>query len=644
LSRCFFLRLWNWSLVLCFVVRIVILHFWVATVSSSSMRSSISIAALALALLQGTDALNGAMGRKFSMLAEMGLNPDGLPMDVPSADVELSGLSRFTSSKAVAADGVSAAGAAEVIKPEYVQLPIDHFANSKGQPYSYQGSFYNRYWVSQSAYKPGGPVFIYDTGEANAEPGALTRLQNSTSFFKQIVDQYNGIGIVWEHRFYGNSSPVPIDVNTPPEDFKFLTTEQSLADVDRFAKQFSRKNISQALTPDKTPWVFVGGSYPGMRAAFMRNMYPDTIFASYAASAPVQASVDQSFYFDPVWRGLNAYGFGNCSRDIQAAVRYIDHVFDTNQKEAAKIKTQFLGLGAANNSHATFADALTSIFGYWQSYGVEGGSVGLRRFCDWIEQDTSSGKVIIPGAEGLAKSKGAKAVVDRWAAYPVFATNVNNYMETTCSGKQNVSGVCDLDRKFTDPASISWTWQYCTQWGESTFYLHPCYFCCSLRTNNSTGYFQSANIGPNQLVSKYNSLLHQHDICHRQFPTAPRSLLPEWPDVARTNAVFGGWSIRPSNTYWSNGEFDPWRTLSPASAEPFAPKGVRLFQDPPKCGVRQSRNELFGFVLRNAEHCFDFRTVGVTVPDGAVSRGIFNKALVEWLKCFRPRGGKPWKG
>lgn len=267
----------------------------------------------------------------------------------------------------------------------------------------------------------------------------------------------------------GNSTPEPIDVNTPPEVFRFLNTEQSLADVDRFAKQFSRKNINYTLTPDKTPWVFVGGSYPAMRAAFMRDKYPDTIYASWASSAPVQASIDQSFYFDPIWRGLQSKGFGNCSRDIQAAVRYMDKIMDTDRAGAAKLKVQFLGLGGANNSHATFADALTTIFATWQSYGVEGAQMGLRRFCDWIETDPETQK--LAPSEGWAKSKGAAFPVARWASYPWFVSNTNTYLETKCSGKSNVTGDCDLNRKFTDPAMISWTWQYCTQWGKSSH--HP---------------------------------------------------------------------------------------------------------------------------------------------------------------------------
>ncbi|KAL6702751.1 hypothetical protein ACN47E_000985 [Coniothyrium glycines] len=589
------------------------------------MRSTASAAAIVLALCSGTNAINSAFQRQLSQLADMGLNPDGTAMiSSPDAEIDAFQVSSLKSSLKIAstADSTKAISAAalEKITAEYVELPIDNFAKDKNQAYSYEGTFFNRFWVAESGYKVGGPVFVYDVGEADAGSNALFRLQNETSFFKQIVDEFGGIGIVWEHRFYGNSTPEPINVNTPPEAFKYLTTEQSLADVDQFAKQFSRKSINYTLTPEKTPWVFIGGSYPGMRAAFMREKYPDTIYASYASSAPVQASVDQSFYFEPVWRGMNKYGFGNCTKDIQAAVRYMDRIMDTDQTKAAQIKQQFLGLGAEKNSHATFADALTTVFALWQSYGVEGGRSGLRQLCDWIESDPQTNTTA--PAEGWAKSKGAEYAVARWASFPYFATNTNNYLETTCSGQRNVSATCDLNRKFTDPSMISWTWQYCTQWG----------------------YFQSANLGPRQLVSKYNSLQHQHDICHRQFPTAPVSLLPDWPATARTNAALGGWTIRPSNTYWSNGEFDPWRTLSPASAEPFAPKVIVQSDRIPKCGTTTRKGELFGYVLANSQHCYDFRTTGLPPPNvGATSRGIFKAALREWLACFKPKGayGRP---
>lgn len=42
---------------------------------------------------------------------------------------------------------------------------------------------------------------MYDVGEATAESSAQAYLGNSTTFFYQLVKDFGGIGIVWEHRF-----------------------------------------------------------------------------------------------------------------------------------------------------------------------------------------------------------------------------------------------------------------------------------------------------------------------------------------------------------------------------------------------------------------------------------------------------------
>jgi hypothetical protein len=575
------------------------------------MHSFILTALVALASIQQSTALLGSKMQHFSNMAEMGLLPDGTPMRVSVEEHAAVKVSMLAAPPPPPPD---------TIQPEYVTLPLDNFAKNKD--YSYYGTFNNRYWVSTAAYKLGGPVFLYDAGEADAAPNAVFRLSNETSFFKQLVDKFSGIGIVWEHRYYGNSTPEPIDLNTPWEVFRHLNTEQSLADVDRFAKQFSRKEFKQDLTPSGTPWVFVGGSYPGMRAAFMRDKYPDTIFASWASSAPTEARTDMSIYFEPVWKGMNAYGFGNCTRDIQAAILYMDDIME-NSKQSAKLKEKFLGLGAANNSNAVFGDALNTIFWLWQSYGVEGGTFGLRPFCDWIETDPRTNKTA--PAEGWAKRKDVEWTVDRWAAYKWFTPMVNEYLETDCSGNVNKTGKCDLNRRFTDPASIAWTWQYCTEWG----------------------YFQSSNEGPHQLISRHNSLTHQRDICHRQFPSAQPPLFPAWPRTDLTNRVFGGWDIRPSNTFWTGGEFDPWRTLSPLSDERDAPH-PRIRNEVPRCGQSDYESaqggrgggggdEIFAMVLKGAQHCYDLRT---TFAGGEPARVKFAEALRSWLGCWKPQKKK----
>ncbi|KAH8703025.1 serine carboxypeptidase S28-domain-containing protein [Talaromyces proteolyticus] len=66
---------------------------------------------------------------------------------------------------------------------------------------------------------------------------------------------------------------------------------------------------SDNLSSKGAPWIMIGGSYSGMRAAFTRNEYPDTIYAANASSAPVQAQVDMSIYFEQLYRGMAANGY-----------------------------------------------------------------------------------------------------------------------------------------------------------------------------------------------------------------------------------------------------------------------------------------------------------------------------------------------
>jgi hypothetical protein len=75
-----------------------------------------------------------------------------------------------------------------------IQIPIDHEDESVG-------TYQNRYWVSEDYYRPGGPIFVYDVGEASANNSAMAYLAaNQTSFFSEILKEFNGMGIVWEHR------------------------------------------------------------------------------------------------------------------------------------------------------------------------------------------------------------------------------------------------------------------------------------------------------------------------------------------------------------------------------------------------------------------------------------------------------------
>jgi hypothetical protein len=469
---------------------------------------------------------------------------------------------------------------------EWVTLPLDHKNPSAG-------NFSNRYWVNEEYYQPGGPILLYDVGEGRTSKNTVAQLTDENSFLVPLLRQFNGIGIVWEHRFYGDSTPVIINSSTTAMDLIYLDTEQALADIPAFAATFNRSNIPQDLTPAGTPWIFIGGSYPGMRAAFVRNMFPDTIFASWASSAPVQASVDMSFYHEPIWQGLQNYGLGNCAADISAAIKEFDISLDVSGN-SSPLKDKLFGPGCGDLSPRTMAFSLADVFGDWQDNGM---TPMLRDFCTWISTDPETNT--LSDSRGWATIKGASFTIDRWASWQGWNQNCTytSSVLNTKDEKQEAEALADR---------ISWNWQVCTEWG----------------------FFQSANIGPHQLISKFNDLESYQKDCQIQFPSGiENGLLPAWPRTDETNAKFGGWNIRPSNTFWTAGELDPWRTLSTLSDMSFSPMNQPV-QTIPKCGQQDS--QLFGYVLKDAEHCYDFYE---DFKGGDAARQRFAEALTEWLPC-----------
>lgn len=79
---------------------------------------------------------------------------------------------------------------------------------------------------------------------------------------------------------------------------KFHTIEQAMEDIVVFARDFTYG--SQSMSPGDVPWVYLGGSYPGARAAWMRLRNPAIFHASLASSAPVQLQKDFYQYYRPI--------------------------------------------------------------------------------------------------------------------------------------------------------------------------------------------------------------------------------------------------------------------------------------------------------------------------------------------------------
>jgi len=516
-----------------------------------------------------------------------------------------------------------------------LQIPIDHYNASHTRTYS------NRYWINASYYKPGGPVFYFDSGEQNAHPLVPYFLAEAAgpSAVVSLARRFSGLAVLFEHRFYGDltegSYPFPMNASTGMpeagyEAYRYLNTEQALEDPVFFAHNFEPPGLEaywSLLAPRKTPWVWLGGSYPGIRGAQMRVRNPDTFFATWASSAPTQAAVDMWVYYAQAERSMTR----NCSADFTAVTRFVDGVLaNGTDSDLLQLKTELyraIQSSPANRnvsvaeadvkalSSAAVGNLLLTPFSFYQYYGFER---SVLPFCDVLETQnrtdtstTDNGGI----APAIAFETGLAATYNISLVWSAFLTALieTNYDEIPYNG---------------DPIQdSSWGWQYCSEYG----------------------YYQRGNpSNPHTIQSQFVSLDLFQSNCNETFAEG----LPPTPNVNASNK-YGGWHINPSNTMFSTGEFDPWRGLSPASTDyEIGAPHRRTTQTIPDCGVSPPEDELFGIIYRDMVHVSDMRallntsdpnhqnfsTVGFSSPIDTepfyAGIGLFGMALEKWLPCF----------
>jgi hypothetical protein len=68
---------------------------------------------------------------------------------------------------------------------------------------------------------------------------------------------------------------------------KYLTAEQALRDLAYFIANITATGAFK-ITPN-SPWITIGGSYPGAMSAWFRNKYPHLTIGAIASSGVVLA-------------------------------------------------------------------------------------------------------------------------------------------------------------------------------------------------------------------------------------------------------------------------------------------------------------------------------------------------------------------
>jgi hypothetical protein len=420
-----------------------------------------------------------------------------------------------------------------------MSIPVDHFHNdSMYAPHS-TAFFNNRYWFDASFYKEGGPVIVLQSGETDAS-SRLVYLQKG--LLHQMVKATNGIGVVFEHRYYGASFPT-VDLST--KNLRFLTTDQALADMTYFAKNIVFEGLEEHnLTSPNVPYFAYGGSYSGGFVAFIRKLYPQYWWGSIASSGVTYALWDFWQYYEPI----REYGPKACISAQEKLINVADTIMMSgNETRITELKSAF---GMKNLTHNDdFANVLSLGIGYWQNRNWDP-AVNDPTFDEYCGNITAS--TLTYEAETSSLSNTATSLIEAggWGG-KLSTTSMLNYIGwvnatfvascdgtlDSCYGTHNASSPMYADKSLDNYADLTWAYQYCTQWG----------------------YIQVGSTVPKNklsLISRLITLDYETEVCRFAFNLTGTA------DVEAINK-HGGYNITYPRLAHIGGQADPWRPVTP---------------------------------------------------------------------------------
>jgi len=388
-----------------------------------------------------------------------------------------------------------------------------------------------------------------------------------------------------EHRYYGcirNASSCPaLYDNSTSNHLRFLSSRQALADL----ATFHHFATAQYGLSANTKWIAIGGSYPGMLAAFVRAEYPELFYGAVASSAPVKGKLDMTEFQDVVSAAYALHvegvkGSPACRDMIAYAHQEVGLLLGS---AGGRTKLAELFPTAAESPH--WLEDPTN-----QRYFA---GCGVASFPAQSNNPLCSGK-------GCGISQICAIMTNESIGTPLMRLAV--LREAQDSNGLKMTSACEMDWEMSGDApsdlgarstGLYWGYQTCTEFG----------------------FYQTCEIGSDcfftqGLVSFDNPDHKPNDFCSKLFGLSTRKTEAL---IAKTTAYYSKRIAATTRIVWVNGNVDPWHGLSHMS--------------PP--GLEQP----IIWPVEGARHCAWMRAAALDDQKSLViaRRKIFSE-LVAWLK------------
>jgi hypothetical protein len=203
----------------------------------------------------------------------------------------------------------------------------DHFN------YQTSSTWDQRYWVIDNFFNPKvGPVFLFICGEYVCQG-----VPDSRQWVVTMAQKLQGLILVLEHRYYGQSMPFGKE-SLNLDKMIYLNSEQALSDLAYFIQQI--KGTGAHKVAANSPFIAIGGSYPGALSAWFRYKYPHLTIGAIASSAVVLAIEDYKDFDEQMYLS-SALSGDFCYQAINASSTRVEQILKSSEGPA--FKTQFKG-------------------------------------------------------------------------------------------------------------------------------------------------------------------------------------------------------------------------------------------------------------------------------------------------------------
>ncbi|XP_038049891.1 thymus-specific serine protease-like [Patiria miniata] len=396
---------------------------------------------------------------------------------------------------------------------QWLEQKLDHFNDADLRTWQ------QRYFVNDTFFKPGGPVFLMIGGEGTANPIWMVE-----GTWVVMAERLGALCLMLEHRFYGKSHPTP-DISV--ESLSFLNSEQALADLAYF-----RQYMGMKMNVTYSKWISFGGSYPGSLSAWFRLKYPHLVDGAVATSGPLLAQLDFTGYVSVVRDSLATSPQGDmCNTNIMQATTQVEQLLQhrVGWADLTKMFQVCKPLNGSNpNDVSNFYEAIAGNF-----FGVVQYNKDNRAFEGAVGTD-----ITIDTLCGIMGNTSIGVPLARYAA-------VNTLLLQTYGEKcLDVS----YDDMITEMRQTSWE-SSASEGGRQWVY----------QTCTEFGFFQTSDGKDQPFGNGFPvsfSLQQCSDIYGKQFN---KTTLTQ--GIARTNTNYGAKGIRATKVIFPNGSIDPWHYL-----------------------------------------------------------------------------------